>query len=71
MALNLIGLQEIAKLLGISQATLRSWRHRGKLPKEDYIVSGNPVWEYKKFEQYVTQDSWLQEHSNEEVTVWG
>lgn len=70
MTLKLVGLQEIAELLGITPVTLRTWRHRNKLPKEDYVVSGNPIWEYNNFKNYVGQDQWLIEHSTKEVRQW-
>ena len=70
MAFKLIGLQEIAELLGISQVTLRSWRHRNKLPKEDYVVSGNPIWEYNKFRSAVAKDDWIINRSTKEVQLW-
>lgn len=64
---KLIGLQEIAELLGVSQVTLRSWRHRNKLLAPDYVVSGNPVWEYDNFIKWASQDKWIIKHTTKEV----
>lgn len=41
---ELVGVKEIAELLGIDRATVASWRHQGRLPNPDYIISNNPVW---------------------------
>jgi hypothetical protein len=38
--LELVGLQEIAELLGERYSTGRTWRTRGQLPPEDWTVSG-------------------------------
>ena len=41
---ELVGVKEIAELLGIDRATVASWRHQNRLPNPDYIISGVPVW---------------------------
>tara|TARA_R110000824_G_scaffold272508_1_gene461045 strand:- start:121 stop:390 length:270 start_codon:yes stop_codon:yes gene_type:complete len=41
---KLVGVKEIAELLGIDRATVASWRHQSRLPNPDYKISGNPVW---------------------------
>jgi hypothetical protein len=48
---------DIAKLTRIPVATLRVWRHRGKMPEPDYMPSGRiPLWTEK------TIQGWWKEH---------
>ena len=41
---KLVGVKEIAELLGIDRATVATWRHQNRLPRPDYKLSGNPIW---------------------------
>ncbi len=41
---KLVGVKEIAELLGIDRATVATWRHQNRLPNPDYKLSGNPIW---------------------------
>ena len=41
---DLIGLKEIAELLGVARQTPRIWRHRGILPEPAAELSSGPVW---------------------------
>lgn len=41
---KLVGVKEIAELLGIDRATVATWRHQNRLPSPDYKLSGNPIW---------------------------
>ena len=41
---ELVGVKEIAELLGIDRATVASWRHQSRLPNPDYKISDIPVW---------------------------
>lgn len=42
--MKLVGLTEICDYTGLPCGTIDVWRHRGKLPAPDWIVSGRPVW---------------------------
>ena len=42
--LDVVGLGEIAELLGVAQATPWVWCTRGDLPEPDAIVSKTPIW---------------------------
>ena len=42
---HLLGLMEIADLLGVQHETCHRWRFRGIMPEPDWTVSGTPVWE--------------------------
>lgn len=44
---DIVGTKEIAKRLGVNEATVRHWRsNRPELefPDPDWTVSGNPAW---------------------------
>lgn len=40
----LVGLKEIRRMFGVKENTPYQWRSKGVLPKEDDVVSNNPVW---------------------------
>jgi len=39
-----VGLEEVARELGVRRATADQWRARGVLPEPTWMVSGSPVW---------------------------
>ena len=41
---ELVGLAEIAELLGVSSHTVTSWRQRGQLPDPRWSLKSGPVW---------------------------
>ena len=41
---DLLGLRDIARLLGVAQGTPQRWRTRGLLPDPEAVVAGRPVW---------------------------
>lgn len=41
---NPLGMAEIAALVGVPLATVRTWRKRGELPAPTWVVSGTPMW---------------------------
>ena len=58
---NLVGIPEIASRLGVSRRTVSTWRYRHKnppgpprapFPDELMLVSGRPVWDWAKVEQW-------------------
>jgi predicted DNA-binding transcriptional regulator AlpA len=57
---NIFGIQEIATATGLKEQTVRQYRSDGKLPKEDAVVSGNPLWARN------TIAEWLNERENNE-----
>jgi hypothetical protein len=51
-----VGLKEIAVMAGVNGergGTVYIWRSRGVLPKEDRMVSGNPVWDRRAIEKWL------------------
>jgi hypothetical protein len=42
--MELLGMEDVARELGITENTAAVWRHRGKLPEADWIISGRPIW---------------------------
>jgi hypothetical protein len=47
MTVNLFGYKGMAEYTGVSEATLRVWKSRGKLPEPDFIVNNGiatPAW---------------------------
>ncbi len=51
--LELWGLEDVAGALGITAETAAVWRHRGKLPEPDWIVSGRPVWNAAQVRRWI------------------
>ena len=41
---TLVGPQELACAFGVTQACIHQWRHRGRLPEPQWIISGVPIW---------------------------
>lgn len=41
---TLLGVQEIAELLGVQVRTVHQWQHRDRLPEAEATVSGLPAW---------------------------
>jgi hypothetical protein len=50
VALDIVGLKEIAQRLGVKQQTAAAWRYRGLLPPEEGTVSGAPAWTWATIE---------------------
>ena len=65
--LNLVGVQEIAELLGVDRATVISWNHQGRLPDVDYKISGVPIWHTSKIVDFITVDSFIQSKVSADV----
>jgi predicted DNA-binding transcriptional regulator AlpA len=42
---ELVGIPEVAELLGVKRETVDKWRRRGRLPEPGWVVGGSPVWE--------------------------
>ncbi|HEX7276278.1 MAG TPA: ParB/RepB/Spo0J family partition protein [Acidimicrobiales bacterium] len=41
----LVGIPEVAEMLGVKRETVDKWRRRGVLPVPGWVVGGSPVWE--------------------------
>ena len=41
---ELVGIQEIAAMLGVAAMTPVEWRRRGKLPEPEWVISARPIW---------------------------
>jgi predicted DNA-binding transcriptional regulator AlpA len=50
--LDVVGLVELADLLGAERATVRQWYHRGKLPPPDAVLAATPVWRLSTIERW-------------------
>jgi len=44
VALDLVGLEEIAEMLDVARSTTYQWRTRGLLPDPAAVVSRAPIW---------------------------
>lgn len=53
--IKLVGLVEIAELLGVRQQTAQVWRTRGVMPEPDFTVSGTPVWHRQSIVRWARQ----------------
>lgn len=42
---ELVGIPEIAEMLGVVRATVDKWRRRGVLPAPGWVVGHAPIWE--------------------------
>ena len=67
--MNLVGIQEIAQMLQVDRSTVISWRHHGKLPEADYILSGVPIWYTTKIVDFCSVDSFIQSKIDNEVVA--
>lgn len=45
--LDIVGIAEVAALLGVNRSTVRSWQLRGHLPAPDAQLLSGPVWNRK------------------------
>lgn len=52
---DLVGLAEIAELVGVGRNTVDQWRRRGILPDPLTTVSGNPVWARQDIEAWALE----------------
>jgi len=50
--LAVVGLVELAELLGAERGTVRQWYHRGKLPEPDALLAATPVWRLSTIERW-------------------
>ena len=53
--LDVVGLVELAALLGVERGTVRQWYHRGKLPDPDAVLAATPVWRTSTIERWKTK----------------
>ncbi len=65
--MSLLGVQEIAELLGVDRATVISWKHHGRLPEPDFKISGVPIWHATKIVDFCSVDSFIQSKVDNEV----
>lgn len=49
---ELLGLRDIARLLGVAPATPQKWRTRRLLPPPDVVASGLPLWRRETIEAW-------------------
>ena len=50
--LEVVGLVEIAAMLGVDRPLVRLWYHRGKLPEPDALLAATPVWRRSTIEAW-------------------
>lgn len=51
---ELVGIPEIAELLGRPRATVDKWRRRGVLPEPEWVIGHAPVWQASTVRQWAT-----------------
>jgi predicted DNA-binding transcriptional regulator AlpA len=59
--LDIVGITEIAQLLGLKHATVTNWHRRGHMPAPDAQLSFGPVWRRSTIER------WLQKEGDKRV----
>lgn len=63
-----LGLQEIADLLGTAPKTPHTWLYRGNLPTPDYErVNGHPAWDRDTILRWAKKTNRLPDHLRGEV----
>lgn len=56
---ELVGVKELAMLLGVDRATLATWKHQKRLPEPDYVLSGNPIWFKERVLNLIKNNQWI------------
>ena len=51
--LAVVGLVELADMLGMQRGTVRQWYSRGKLPEPDALLAATPVWRLSTIERWM------------------
>lgn len=44
MKVRVVGMAEVAALMGVKLRTVHQWRFRGVLPAPDFVVNQGPAW---------------------------
>lgn len=63
---QLVTYAEIVERTGIPHGTLRVWRTRGKLPKEDFVVGQSPAWLPETIEPWIQANKQTEGKTHEE-----
>jgi len=50
--LRIVGMSEVADLLGVKLRTVHQWRFRGILPVPDLIVNDSPAWKSSTIQRW-------------------
>ena len=53
--LAVLGLSELASVLGVKPGTVRQWHHRGQLPEPDAVLACGPVWRQSTIDKWKGQ----------------
>jgi len=53
--LEIVGLVEIAAMLGVDRPLIRTWYARGKLPEPDARLAATPVWRVSTIERWLVK----------------
>ena len=57
--LPLVGVQEIAETIKVFPQKIAELKHRNKLPKQDGIISGRPVWYQDTINDWILENKIL------------
>ena len=64
MTCDPVGPQDIAVRLGVQRDTVIQWKVRGLLPDPQWVVSGNPCWNWETIEAWAKRT-----HRLRDITV--
>ena len=67
--MKLVGIQEIASMLRVDRSTVISWRHHGRLPEADFVISGVPIWYTTKIVDFCRVDSFIQKKVDNDIVA--
>ncbi len=55
--MELLGIEDVAAELEVTVNTASVWRHRGKLPAADWVVSGRPIWKASTIRRWISREA--------------
>tara|TARA_R100000808_G_C2096907_1_gene115340 strand:- start:594 stop:800 length:207 start_codon:yes stop_codon:yes gene_type:complete len=64
---EILGVAEIGKMVGHDRSTIIQWKHKGKLPEPDYVISKTPIWLKDTIVSWLLKNAWVMKQEAEIV----